>query len=313
MKKENKMWRIIFSIIFINLFFSLPLLAERTNATLLFLTIPAGAKPTSLGGAYTARAENSYGLFWNPAGINKTENSEIYFSHNAYLLDLKQEYIGFVHKFKNKRYSVGVSMDILDYGKIDGTLITSGITHQNIGEFTSKDYSAGVSFAMEYKKKYQLGASLKYINSKISDAKADGIAMDFGWIGNCQVSEIPLNLGFVIQNLGQRLKYDVEKEELPLTVKFGIANSFDITQFVSINTSVDNIIIENDGYKICAGIEFEFSNNYFIRAGYNDFNEISSGLTFGLGANLSKLSIDYSYSNFGDLNNSHVFGILYKF
>ena len=109
------------------------------------------------------------------------------------------------------------------------------------------------------------------------------------------------------------MKYDRDKEELPLTGRFGISSRFDATEYFCIIPSIDNILMTNDEYRINAGVDFEFYKNYSLRAGYNDFNELSSGITLGFGATFSKLTIDYSYSDFGDLKNSHIFSLLYKF
>jgi len=45
----------------------------------------------------------------------------------------------------------------------------------------------------------------------------------------------------------------------------------------------------------------EYQKKYFFRAKYNDVNEISSELFLGFGKVFSKMSLDYSYSDFGDL------------
>ena len=71
--------------------------------------------------------------------------------------------------------------------------------------------------------------------------------------------------------------------------------------------------MSRDKYRLNGGIDFEFYKNYSLRAGYNDVNELLSGITLGFGATFSKLTVDYSYSDFADLKNSHIFSVLYKF
>ena len=300
--------------VILSLFISVNAYADKTTVTGLFLGVPIGAKPTALGGAYTALAEGVYGLYWNPAGIGKTQNYEIMFAHNNYMLDVNQQFIGITKKIKNTNHNLGLSVNILDNGDFEGTLITDATNHLNTGNFTAKDYAVGLTYGTDWNKKYNFGATVKYINSKISDAKASGFAFDAGWLYNTEIKEIPFDFGFVVTNIGSKLKFDREKEELPLTAKFGISAKFDVAENIALRPTFDNIYMNNDKYRISGGMEIQIMENYFARCGYDSFNEISSGLTLGFGVSFNKkLDIDYSYSDYDDLSNSHKFSVLYKF
>ncbi|HPN30970.1 MAG TPA: PorV/PorQ family protein [bacterium] len=285
---------------------------DKTTISGLFLGVPIGAKPTALGGAYTALAEGVYGLYWNPAGIAKTEKTEILFAHNNYFQDVNQQYLGITHKLKNK-HNIGLAANILDNGDFDGTLIIDPTSHQNTGRFSAKDYAISFSYAVEWKKNGSFGGSLKYIKSQIKDSKATAVAFDIGWQMTQEIKETPILFGFTVSNIGSKMKFDREREELPLTGRFGISSRFDATEYLCIIPTIDNVLMTNDKYRLNAGVDLEFFKNYSLRAGYNDFNELSSGITLGFGATFSKLTVDYSYSDFGDLKNSHIFSVLYKF
>jgi len=307
-----EMKKIILMIAVLQLFFCGIVSAEKTSITGLFLSVPIGAKPTALGGAYTALADGVYGLYWNPAGIAKTSKTEILFAHNNYLMDVNHQYLGITHKLKNK-HNLGFAINILDNGDFDGTLITDATNHLNTGNFTAKDYALNFSYAVDWRNYGSFGGSVKYINSKIKDSKATAVAFDVGWQLMREIKETPITIGFVVSNIGTKMKYISEKESLPLTGKLGVSSRFDATENLCIIPTIDNVLMTNDKYRINAGVDFEFYKNYSLRAGYNDFNELSSGITLGFGATFSKLTVDYSYSDFGDLKNSHVFSVLYKF
>ena len=286
--------------------------AENASVTGLFLGVPIGAKPTALGGAYTALADGVYGLYWNPAGITKTSKTEILFAHNNYFQDVNQEYLGITHKFGGK-HNFGFSVNILDNGEFDGTLITDATNHLNTGRFSAKDYALSLSYAVERKNIGSFGGTFKYINSKIKDAKATAVAFDVGWQLTREIKETPFSFGLTVSNIGTKMQFDRDKEELPLTGRLGISARLDASENLCIIPTIDNVIMTNDKYRLNAGVDFEFYRNYSLRAGYNDFNELSGGLTLGFGATFSKLTVDYSYSDFGDLKNSHIFSVLYKF
>ncbi|HPN32776.1 MAG TPA: PorV/PorQ family protein [bacterium] len=305
------MKKIILMITVLQLFFCGMVFADKTTVTGLFLGVPIGAKPTALGGAYTALSEGVYGLYWNPAGIAKTEKTEILFAHNNYFQDVNQQYLGITHKLKNK-HNIGLAVNILDNGEFEGTLITDPTSHLNTGRFTTKDYAVNFCYAVDWKNG-SFGGSAKYIKSKIKDSKATAFAFDIGWQMKHEIKETPVLFGFAVSNIGSKMKFDREREELPLTGRFGISSRFDATEYLCIIPTIDNVLMTNDKYRINAGVDFEFYKNYSLRAGYNDFNELSSGITLGFGATFSKLTVDYSYSDFGDLKNSHVFSVLYKF
>ncbi|HPN31960.1 MAG TPA: PorV/PorQ family protein [bacterium] len=306
------MKKIILMITVLQLIFCGMIFADKTTVTGLFLSVPIGAKPSALGGAYTALAEGVYGLYWNPAGIAKTEKTEILFAHNNYFQDVNQQYLGITHKLKNK-HNIGLALNILDNGDFEGTLITDPTSHLNTGKFTAKDYAVSFSYAVDWKNLGSFGGSVKYINSKIKDSKATAFAFDIGWQLKQEIKETPVLFGLVVSNIGSKMKFDRDREELPLTGRFGISSRFDATEYLCIIPTIDNALMTNDKYRLNAGVDFEFYKNYSLRAGYNDFNELSSGITLGFGATFSKLTLDYSYSDFGDLKNSHIFSVLYKF
>ena len=71
--------------------------------------------------------------------------------------------------------------------------------------------------------------------------------------------------------------------------------------------------MDSDKYRVSGGLEIQILDNYFLRCGYDAFNEIASGLTVGFGIIFNKkLNVDYSYSNYDSLANCHKFGLLYK-
>ena len=296
------------------LFIISPAQAEKTKVTGLFLSVPVGAKPTALGGAYTAMADGVYGLYWNPAGISKTENYEVIFCHNNYMLDVNQQFIGITKKIKNTPHNIGFSINIFDNGKFEETLITDAINHQNAGNFNSKDYAVSLTYGSNRSKKLNFGATMKYIISKISDAKANALAFAIGWLLNIKIKEILFDFGVVVSNIGSKLKFDRDEEDLPLTAKFGVSAKFDVSEIISLRPVIDNVFFKNDKYRICGGIAIQVIENYYIRCGYDDLNEISSGLTLGFGAAFNKkIEIDYSYSDYDALSNAHKFSVLYKF
>lgn len=299
----------VMSILFVSI-----LISRDYTTSGMFLTIPVGARASGLGGAYTALADGALSMYWNPAGLNKSSNEAI-FTHNSYIEDLKQDYLGYCRYIKELRGAIGVSVNIFDNGDFERTYLTSGSTYTGKGTFNAKDYALSISYAPELNEYLSFGLSVNYINSKIDDAKAKAVSLDFGWLYKEKDNKSnPFKAGLTIKNIGTKLKYDIEEEELPLSIKLGLAKEIELTDKIKITSAFDNIYefyIKENYYEL--GVELNYMNTYFLRSGYDSYNEIENGLTLGCGIKFNKISIDYSYSNYGDLSDAHKFTLGYKF
>ena len=56
-----------------------------------FLTISPGARPASLGGAYTALADDVQGIAVNPAGLGRMPRGGFSFSHLEWITGMRYE------------------------------------------------------------------------------------------------------------------------------------------------------------------------------------------------------------------------------
>jgi len=80
--------------------------------------------------------------------------------------------------------------------------------------FSPRDLAVNLSFGRKIATWFSVGASVKYISSKIWHMNANAFAMDFGVIFNTHFfsptgkNEDGLTLGMSISNNGTRMKYD---------------------------------------------------------------------------------------------------------
>ncbi len=78
-----------------------------SNSAASFLKIPVGAKPASLGEAYSCFDNDPTLIFYNPAGISWLQKPFFSFGHSNYIENVKYEYLALSlpHKKKwSKRY-----------------------------------------------------------------------------------------------------------------------------------------------------------------------------------------------------------------
>ncbi len=64
---------------------------DAGSSGMVFLKIGVGARGSALAGAYSAVADNSMAVFWNPAALVNLEGSDIYFAHSEYVYNIRYD------------------------------------------------------------------------------------------------------------------------------------------------------------------------------------------------------------------------------
>src|SRR5882672_8872315 len=80
------------------------------------LKIPVSARAIGMGEAYTAAADDSSALSWNPAGLSFMPQKEAAFMHSSLIEGINYEHLAFAAPGEN--YSAGAAMSYLGYGAI---------------------------------------------------------------------------------------------------------------------------------------------------------------------------------------------------
>lgn len=282
-----------------------------------FLNLPVGAKAIGMGGAYTAVAEGTEALYWNPAGLVQINSVSATVMASKYIADVDYQYLAYAHRLTPYTVIAG-SVLLNDIGSMDGYDVNA----TPLGSFNPKNqvYTLGVSQAIlelsEYDIDISMGLSGKYMHSKLTES-ASGWAVDFGIMAFHYNSFMPYRLGFVVQNLGRGLKFDVDRDPLPITFKAGAAANV----LKDLVISADFIVPKSAGVYATFGAEYAFEPgedmNFFIRAGLNTQQMgIDGGLAgayFGAGFSFQYFSLDYAFSPMGDLGTTHRFSLSFDF
>ena len=277
-----------------------------------FLKIGVGARNIAMGETGAA-SEDVNSVYWNPAGLNSLKSKEVSLMHAVWLQDINFEHAAVGYPTKYGTFGLGLnylSMSSIDEYDVNDTALNTS--------YKPYDAAGTLSYA---RKVYGMpvGASVKYIYSKIETEHAWAVAGDIG----CAYDGIEfmgqkLRLGAVAQNIGTKIKFVSEGDALPFNVKFGGSYSFInsapdyLTAEVDINIPVDNKARLNGG----AEYTRKLGKNMFAsaRAGYKtntDGLATISGLTAGAGFRYDAYTVDYAWvpfrsdSGFGDLGDTH--------
>src|SRR5882762_4558080 len=106
------------------------------------LKIPLGARAIGMGEAFTALADDSSALYWNPAGMSFVTQKEASFMHSSLIEGVHLEQLSFVAP--GDSYAFGANVSYLGFGDIAGYDNNNGTPTGNVSAY-SYLFNGGVS------------------------------------------------------------------------------------------------------------------------------------------------------------------------
>jgi hypothetical protein len=261
-----------------------------------FDTADIGARPSGMGGAFVAIADDSNASAYNPAGLSFVKDPEASFTRLIL-------YSGIV----NYNY-VGVAVPLGTFGSI-------GISYGGLQE-ESKIYSeknVTFSYAKSFANMFSAGANIKMLstgfdkeaewvkdNPYFTKQSTSGVTVDIGLLVK-PFSE--LGIGLVAENLApvNVSISESDEEKVPMNLKFGLAYKLSAiaksAQQPALKEVLETAIISLEGSskkerevsttKVKAGIEMWFAKQTVgLRAGYSMKKVEQSSNSVNLGASL---------------------------
>jgi len=253
-----------------------------------FLKIGVGARAAAMGDAFTAVADDSTSLYWNPAGLAKMEKGQLSATYNMWFAGINQGYLGMGLPLSIGGVAAG-GVNYVDMGDFDGRDEAGNPT----GTFTASALNYQLGYANRVGEKFMWGISAGLVQDTIADDIKSTYAANFGLLFETSES---LSLGLALQNIGGQLGGD----PLPFLAKIGMAYTWkSLLLAVDIAKPTDNDLYYG------AGIEWWIMDGIALRAGYKTNQDIGEGLTAGLGFDKGKIRFDYAYVPYGELGDTH--------
>ncbi len=300
-----------------------------------FLAIGVGGRALGMGGAAVALTADATAGFWNPANLARIDYPQIVLMHNEQFGSLLNHDYGAVAIPFGPYTSLGLSVIRLGIDDIADTraagvdangnltydpLQFSRVDPSRVTYFNAADWAFLFTYARRAGPGFSYGANLKYIRRELGDNSANGIGVDVGvWYRATD----DLFLGATVQDVTTTfLAWDTGTNELiSPTVKVGGAYqiaalggrfvpALDVDVRFENRGSTSMVHVGPVSADLHSGVEYQFKNLLFLRAGYSDVKQ----LTLGAGLRFPKLAIDYSFAKFGsqnDIGDSHRISILF--
>jgi len=312
------------------------------SAAYSFLKQPATASLASIGGINTSQISNDVGLAYNnPSLLRSNMHQQVNVNFNRFFAGIYQYSLAtaFHHQKSNLTHAFGIHF--FNYGSIQATDAVGNV----YGNFTPSDYAIQYSIAKQYKEKWHLGFTAKWINSNYFIYKSQALAADIG-VAFYDSSQ-QLQCSFLVKNIGTQLnKYAINasQEELPFDVQIGISKKlanapiqFSLTahQLQQLNINYQDTIFNNDN--LIENKRFSFADKLFshlvaavqvylkekieLNIGYNflqrkELSNINisnglSGFSGGINIRLKKIHIQYA-TGFYQQNNFNQVGLVFN-
>lgn len=347
-------------IIIILLAISFQLTAQKYSNE--FLSIGVSARAQAMGNAVVASTNDVTAGYWNPAGlafVGKSTGLQLGAMHAEWFAGVgKFDYVGMTVPFANGKSRIGISFIRFGIDNIPNTLSLfeddGTINYDNISEFSAADYAFLVSYGKAVTTKgngkLAIGGNVKIIRRLIGTfADSWGFGLDLSTqyrLNNWRMGLLARDVTTTFNAWNFQFTNN-EKETLLLTgndipissteitrpqlilglgyqFKFGDISVLPEFNAVATTDGQRNTLISGDPISIdpSMGIEVQYNNFLALRAGVNQFQQLSdldrsdywtARPSLGVGLKLSNLVIDYAFTDIGDNRNtySHIVSLVF--
>jgi hypothetical protein len=170
-----------------------------------FLLFGAGARGTALGDAFAAIANDVSSLYYNPGAAALISGPGASFSTYDYVDETRYSWGGIAFPFSGGSRTFGLQLGTFGF---DNQPVYTVDQPEGTGAVYSVSQTfAGATFAQNFSDRFSAGLTAKFIFDQLGEVSGNAIAVDFGTSFHSELNNHPIQLAFVVSNLGTDLSY----------------------------------------------------------------------------------------------------------
>jgi hypothetical protein len=265
--------------------------AHSESAGFAFLEIPAGARASAMGGAFTSVAEDVEAIFWNPAGLAGVKGLQVAGSHYELINGLRAGQFAVAGNVAGGGLSGSVR-----------ALYTESIPERDqlgnlIGGFGAHDLEFALGYGAPLGGGFDLGLTAQVVRERIADVAATTYA--FGGGMTWAPPPIPrMRMSGSLHNLGPETHYVIDGSQgapvaLPFAGQVGVSYVQPIGNLALRGALEGRLTRGRTGIAIVGG-ELVGPGGAALRAGYRA-NDDAQQVSFGAGYTIDALRLDYAW------------------
>jgi tetratricopeptide (TPR) repeat protein len=261
------------------------------------------ARVAAMGSAFVGVADGPSALFFNPAGLASQSHGEIALVSSLGWLDTFRE-TAVVGLPLARAGGMALSGSYFGYGSFVG--------RDEAGSL-APDYSADLltfqaGWGIEFLPQLALGLGAAEWQQTIAGSSYSFLLPDLGVLWR-PTESLKLGLDYANPVWGSW------KGSLVSTLKAGASWEATLDSATRFLAAVGGSVESNSVDGLQAGVEVSYQSRFFLRAGYQTLlnGQGYGGFSVGAGAALAGIVLDYAYSPYGDLGDTHRFSISYPF
>jgi len=300
-------------------------------------SIGVGARGLGMGSAFHTLAVGPEALYWNPAGLSRTDRSRtnsLAFMHSErFDGEVKYNFIGYSRSLEYSNQPLTIGLGLIHLG-VGGIPIVTRLEDPNgelgpdnrpvIDRYVSKnDFAFIVGAGRRWGKLAHIGANVKILHERYLDVTATGFGFDLGV--TCpltvrgrrflaSVSARDVTTSFLAWSTGKR-EYIKPWISAGLALAEGVAvPGGRLAAAVELSVPAERRrknYLGTEAYLMSLlhlGAEYSLYERVFLRAGLDERNP-----TFGAGIEIRRLVVDYAWVGHRDLDQTHRVSLDYRF
>jgi hypothetical protein len=269
--------------------------AQRSGiSTLTFLKNDVNPRSAAMSGASVAITGDGFSGFSNPAATTDVKGFNASISSFNQGAGIQQSYLSTLFPRKDGLSTFGFSLNMLNSGAMD---VRTEFQPEGTGEkFYVTNFALSGTYAQKLSDMFSAGISLKYIHEQIEDYNNGTVAADVSFLYYTDFKD--LKFAVMVQNFGgnsalngEGVKVDfnrsnsVSPEKYPVPTVFSLGASMvpweKENQSLLVSLQLNHPSDNAENYRL--GIEYEYLELLFIRAGYKLNVDGQPFPTFGFG------------------------------